>query len=84
MQNHDPNKCECTSYEQKKTIYFPHQIHICHAFIFRERFRPIMFIRPLTVATRYLDGVITCNGCNRSTTHGYDGCGAFIRGMLVH
>lgn len=44
MQNYNPNKCECTSYEQKKIIYF--QIHICHAFIFREHFRPIMFILP--------------------------------------
>ena len=39
MQNYDPNKCECTSYEQKKIIYF--QIHICHAFILREHLRPI-------------------------------------------
>lgn len=39
--------------------------------------------RPLTLATGYLDGVLICNGCNRSTSHGYDGYGAFIRGMFV-
>ena len=39
--------------------------------------------RPLTVAIRYLDGVLICNGCNRSTSHAYDGYGAFIRGMFV-
>jgi len=35
MQNHDPNKCECTSYEQKKTIYFHHQIHMSCIYLSR-------------------------------------------------
>lgn len=34
--------------------------------------------QPLTVVTRQLDGVLIYNGCNRWTSHTYDGYGAFI------